>query len=89
MKYKFHEEVPDYKIHFSETEIQNPHAFSKEKNFIAKGAGCKVQEVVIDTDHPVGEYVIFVKGKYFGYLDSLFYKYFDQDDWEGYWGFDN
>lgn len=58
--------------------------YHKEIHFISKKYACKVTDVEIDTNHPVGELVIFIKRKYYGYIDNEFYKMMDgqPSDWD-------
>ena len=86
MKYKFHEELPSYDPN---GEVwANKESYIKEINWIAKNKGLDVNKFRVD-DFTFGEPVVFYDGRYFGYLDSLFYYHFDTDDWDGYWDFDN
>jgi len=88
VKYKFHEQdLPVFDLDGSRWADRN--TYIKEINWIAKNMNLDVNKFKIDDVTFGGEPVVFYSGKYFGYLDSLFYRCFDVDDWEGYWGFDN
>ena len=94
MKYKFHELEPSYEIasdgrKWPEEACNNTwKLFRKEINWIAKNLNKDVNKFKVD-DMTFGDPVVFYDGKYFGYLDSFFYRYFDVDDWQDYWDFDN
>ena len=88
MKYKFHEEdLPSYDSNGERWADKN--LYTKELNWISKNMNLEVNRFRVDDVTFGYEPVIFYSGKYFGYLDSLFYACFDVDDWESYWGFDN
>ena len=48
--------------------------FYQEKIYIAKKFSCKLRDIVIDDNHPTNEVCIFVKGKWCGYIDNMFYS---------------
>lgn len=49
--------------------------FKQEISFIAKLLGISESRIEIDADHPCGEDLILVDGKFNGYLDTDFYNY--------------
>lgn len=51
--------------------------FPKEVKFLMHKYGCARRDIVIDSQHPCGEDVIFIRGKWEGYLDESFYDEFD------------
>lgn len=88
MKYKFHE-IPDnldpqgYLIREDNTKH-----YTKELCWICKNTGKDFNKFRVD-DETFGEPVMFYKGRYHGYMDSLFYMAFDLDDFKMWWDFDN
>lgn len=81
MKYKFHETPPEIKLHSNiGQEVNDKYMFKEEINFITNCLGVSRDKVEIDTNHPVGEYVIFVDGKYCGYVDFMFYNFMDNGE---------
>lgn len=48
--------------------------FPREVTWLMKKHKCSRQEIEIDINHPCGEDVIFVRGKWEGYIDEAFYK---------------
>jgi len=61
------------KINPNTYESEEQMDFRKEICFIAKYLDISVGRIYIDANHPTGEYVIFIDGKYNGYLDQDFY----------------
>ena len=89
MKYKFHE-IP-HRFTYSDNDdgwTDEPEKYIKEINWVAKGLGLEVNKFRVD-DMTFGDPVLFYQSKYMGYLDNLFYRAFDVDDFEGWWEFDN
>lgn len=64
---------PLVKINPDTYEAEEQQDFRQEICFIAKYLGISQRRIYIDSSHPVGEYVIFIDGKYNGYLDQDFY----------------
>lgn len=48
--------------------------FEEEIRFLMKKHGLKRSDIRIDADHPVGEDVLYIKGKFAGYIDEYFYS---------------
>lgn len=69
--------------------------FHKEIIFISQYLGVHKSKIELDVCHPVGDIVIFVGGKYAGYLDTSFYDFmetgimtFEDQPWTGYWSYE-
>lgn len=81
MKRKFHDTPPSI--------YESEQYFTQETLFISKLLGINKNRIEIDGSHPVGFDVIFIDGKYNGYLDDGFYdfmlhgidEYGDYADW--------
>jgi len=71
MKRKFYDNPPT--IH--EELHSGRRDFKQEISFIAKLLKISESRIEIDGSHPVGFDVIFIDGKYNGYLDDRFYDY--------------
>lgn len=63
------------KINPNTYESEEQQDFRKEMCFIARYLDISQKRIYIDDSHPVGEYVIFIDGKYNGYLDQTFYDF--------------
>lgn len=63
------------KINPNTYESEEQQDFRKEMCFIARYLDISQKRIYIDSSHPVGEYVIFIDGKYNGYLDQAFYDF--------------
>jgi hypothetical protein len=48
--------------------------FETEIQFLMKKHRLSRNDIRIDADHPVGEDVLYIKGKFAGYLDEYFYE---------------
>ncbi len=48
--------------------------FETEIQFLMKKYNLKRQDIRILADHPCGEDVLYIKGKFAGYLDEYFYS---------------
>jgi hypothetical protein len=56
----------------------NDLCFNKEIDFLCKKYGVEFKDAEIDAEHPCGEICIFIKGKWYGYIDWLFYLEMEQ-----------
>lgn len=90
MKYKFHEHPPSFvkPDDFWEVDYPDRNLYLKEICWIAKNMGLEMALFRVE-DMTFGDPVLFYNGKYFGYLDSYFYRCFDLDTFDDWWGFDN
>jgi len=88
VKYKFYEQnLPT--VDLKGQRWADIKQYTKEIAWVCKNTGRDFNKFKVDDVTFGYEPVMFYEGKYAGYLDQLFYNYFDVDDWEGYWGFDN
>lgn len=66
------------KIHYCLEDMRDNSAnFPKEVKFLMHKHACERRDIVIDSRHPCGEDVIFIRGKWEGYIDERFYDEFD------------
>lgn len=72
MKRKFYDDPPELDDVYHYSYWADPKHYWNEINYIAKKEGKNVNSFQID-DMTFGEPVLFVDGKYWGYLDHYFY----------------
>jgi hypothetical protein len=87
MKRKFYDDPPKLEM-ASPCCWADKNQYTKEINWVAKHMFLDVNKFRVD-DITFGDPVLFYCGKYMGYLDNLFYRAFDIDDFEDWWGFYN
>lgn len=94
MKYKFHEQAPEYNSeHDSRVWPEDCYSntwkvYKKEITWIARHLNKNIKSFKVD-DMTFGDPVVFYEGKYLGYLMDDFYIALSEDDWGAWWGFDN
>jgi hypothetical protein len=88
VKYKFHEQAPEFDFDSEDGYSLEPELYTKEVNWIAKHLNFDVNKFKVN-DMTFSDPVLFYKGQYMGYLDNLFYRAFDVDDFPEWWDFDN
>lgn len=85
MKYKFYDDPPELNLN-DPIEWADIRKFTKEINWVAKNMSLDVNKLRVD-DETFGDPVLFYRDRYMGYLDNLFYRALDVDDFEEWWGF--
>ena len=87
MKYKFYDDPPELNLN-DPAEWADGRKYTKEINWAAKNMNLDVNKFRVD-DVTFGDPVLFYQDRCVGYLDNLFYRAFDVDDFEDWWCFDN
>lgn len=63
------------KVRYHQDDLRdNSQNFPCEVAWLMRKYNCARRDIVIDSGHPCGEDVIFICGKYAGYVDERFYE---------------